>query len=107
MTMEDLQVEGKAEQLGRVMTAVAFDTAKAKGFRLPTDDERSIALQLGEEVKRTFSQIPFGVPVEQIVEDAKRNTWCVQYGIDRFNKLFTDRQLIGMGTLVNKVREVH
>ena len=56
MTMEDLQVEGKADRLSRVMTAGACDTTEGKGFRLPTDEERSISNNLGDEVQQTFSQ---------------------------------------------------
>ena len=46
------------------------------------------------------------MPTEPITEDAKKNTWCVQYGVDHFDKLFTSRQLLTLGTLVRPVRKV-
>jgi len=106
MTMEDMQVEGRCGRLGKVMTAVAVDTANGKDFRLPTEYERNVANDLAESIQQVFSEVPFGPPDEQLVEDAKRNTWCVQYGVDRFSKLFTERQLVGMGALVRNVRKV-
>ncbi len=84
MTMEDIKLEGQAGRLSTLHTAVAVDGCNGKEFRLPTQAERDVstrAEKLGEEV---FQSIPFGVPTERIREDAKRNTWCVQYGIDQF-----------------------
>ena len=56
------------------------------------------------DVESVFQAVPFGVPVEHLVEDAKRNTWCVQYGIDQFSKLFTERQLISLAALTKGIR---
>jgi len=106
MMMEDLQVEGRAGRLNRTITAVAVDSGRGKVFRLPTEYEREIAEQATASVQEVFKDVPYGVPSESIVEDAKRNTWCVQYGIDHFDKLFTPRQLVGMGTLVGHIRMV-
>jgi adenine-specific DNA methylase len=106
MTMEDMQVEGQAGRLGQIMTAVAVDTSEGKSLRLPTEEERQIALVAPDVLETIFSHIPHGIPSEYLVEDAKRNTWCVQYGVNRFNKLFTDRQLAGMGTLIKHIRSI-
>ncbi|MGQ9712950.1 MAG: hypothetical protein ACUVRC_09905, partial [Desulfotomaculales bacterium] len=57
-----------------------------------------------KELDRVFAAIPFGLPEEPIMEDAKRNTWCVQYGLDKFYKLFTPRQLLALGTFVKYTR---
>ena len=104
MTLEDLQVEGKAGRLGRLLTSVATSGPKLKEFRPPSDLERAVCNPTWSDVEAAFQAVPFGVPLEHLVEDAKRNTWCVQYGIDQFSKLFTERQLIALAALTNGIR---
>jgi adenine-specific DNA methylase len=106
MTLEDIQLEGQAGRMGRTMTAVAVAGQRLKEFRLPTALERQTGIGTDGEVAAAFERIPFGLPTERIVEDAKRNTWCVQYGIDSFAKLFTERQLIALASLVKHTREM-
>ena len=106
MGMDDIRYEGRAGRLGAVMTAVVVDGLKGKEYRLPTEEELRAAEVSKEELDELYEQIPFGLPTENIVEDAKRNTWCVQYGLDRWTKLFTDRQLLCLGSFVGIVREL-
>ncbi len=106
MTMEDIRLEGKAGRLSAVMTAVVVDGEKSKEYRLPTAEEIQMAAKAEKELERVFAEIPFGLPEEQIIEDAKHNTWCVQYGVDQFYKLFTPRQLIALGTFIKKTRAI-
>lgn len=106
MTMADIRVEGKAGRLGMVATAVVTESPKDKEYRLPTEHEIDCAGRAEANLERVFSDIPFGLPTETITEDAKRNTWCVQYGVDQFHKLFSARQLLMLGTLVKKIRKV-
>jgi adenine-specific DNA methylase len=40
------------------------------------------------------------------VEDAKQNTWCVQYGQDAFFKLFNSRQLVSTGKFLEASRSI-
>ena len=102
MTMEDIRFEGRAGRLAAVMTTVVVDGPKGKGkeYRLPMDSELRAAEVSKEELDELYEQIPFGLPTENIVEDAKRNTWCVQYGLDQWSKLFTERQLMALGTFI-------
>lgn len=117
MTMEDIRLEGKAGRLGTVNTAIVVDGQKDKEYRLPTpheielcgSDARSLHKEstgdaLSTPAVEVFAQLPFGIPEEGIMEDAKRNTWCVQYGLDRFAKLFTPRQLLALGTFLKCIR---
>ena len=99
-TMDDIQAEGKAGRLDRVLTAVAMDGRLGKEFRLPTRLELTMARPAAQVVDAAFADVPFGPPDDLIVEDAKKNTWCVQYGIDRFSRLFTERQLLALATFV-------
>ncbi len=97
MTMEDIKLEGRAGRLGSMMTTVVVDGQKGKEYRLPTSYEVQASVDVEKDLMVLFAQIPFGLPDEEIVEDAKRNTWCVQYGLNRFYKLFTSRQLFTLG----------
>lgn len=106
MTMEDIRLEGKAGRLGMVATAVVTESQTSKAYRLPTAHEIDCASRAEAELERVFADIPFGLPTEPITEDAKKNTWCVQYGVNRFDKLFTSRQLLALGELVRQVRAV-
>ena len=104
MTMEDIRFEGKAGRLGMVATAVVAESQTSKAYRLPTLHEIECASRAEAELERVYADIPFGLPTEFLTEDAKRNTWCVQYGADQFAKLFTSRQLLALGTLVRQIR---
>ncbi len=44
--------------------------------------------------------------MESIIEDAKGNTWCVDYGIDKFCKLFNSRQISALFTLAKHTRSI-
>jgi putative DNA methylase len=100
MTMEDIRLEGRAGRLGAVMTAVVADGQNGKEYRLPTAYEVHMAEVAKKAVPGVFAKIPFGLPEEPIIENAKRDTWCVPYGYDQWKKLFTPRQLLALGTFV-------
>ena len=103
-TMADIRAEGRAGRLGARMTAVVVDGQQGKEYRLPTEAETAAARVGREALDALYADIPFGCPKEAIAEDAKRNTWCVQYGLDSFDKLFTDRQLLALGTFARELR---
>jgi adenine-specific DNA methylase len=107
MTQEDIKLEGQAERLGVVLTSVVVNGSTGKQYRLPVADEIRLELISKDQLGAVFAEVPLGLPAETIIEDAKRNTWCVQYGIDRFYKLFTSRQLLTLGTFVNKTQSAH
>jgi adenine-specific DNA methylase len=104
MTMEDMQLEGKSDRIGSVMTSVVVEGPHGREYRLPAEEELQTVNEAKDHVDCIFSEIPFGLPKEAITEDTKRNTWCVQYGVDQFYKLFTLRQLLALGTFVKYTR---
>ena len=104
MTMEEIRAEGLAGRLGTVMTAVVVDSEGGKDYRSPVAEEVELAATAGQRLPLIFNDVPFGVPEERLVEDAKRNTWCVQYGLDEFGKLFIPRQLAAIGTFIRHTR---
>lgn len=105
-TLEDIQVEGQSGRMSRTLTAVAVAGQGQKEFRLPTDLERETSCPSEDVIREIFADVPFGLPEEKLVEDAKRNTWCVQYGLDSFSKLFTERQLVALAVLIKNSRAV-
>jgi adenine-specific DNA methylase len=104
MTMEDIRLEGKAERLGAMMTAVVVDGPDGKEYRLPTDDEIRLAAEAENEIERVFAEIPFGIPDEPLPSKEALGFRVPLYGFDRWSKLFTPRQLLALGTFVKHTR---
>ena len=111
MTMEDIRLEGRAGRLGAVMTAVVVDGPKGKGkeYRLPTEHERAVAQVTEEQLQVLYADIPFGLPEEPTPKagtGAARAFSVDGYGFDTWRKLFTNRQLMALGTLMLTVRKL-
>ncbi|MFH1490463.1 MAG: DUF1156 domain-containing protein, partial [Pseudomonadota bacterium] len=110
LTMDDLRLQGQQGLLGVQMTAVVVEASMPNGkrtfkrYRLPAEEEIRAAEVEIEDLEEVFEDVPFGLPDEPIVEDAKRNTWCVNYGADVWNKLFTSRQLLSNAMFIKHSR---
>ena len=104
MTMEDLRLEGRAGRLGATMTAVVVDGPKGKEYRLSEEEELVAAEVSAEEVDVLYGNIPFGLPTEPLPGKEALGFRVPLYGLDQWAKLFTDRQLVALGTFV---RELH
>ena len=107
-TMEDIRLEGRAGRLGAVMTAVVVDGPKGKGkeYRLPTDHERAVAEVTEEQLQGLYADIPFGLPEEPLASAEALGFRVPLYGFDTWRKLFTNRQLMALGTLMLTVRKL-
>ena len=106
-TMADLRNEGRAGRLAERMTAVVVDGQQGKEYRLPTDVELAAASVDEEELQALFAEIPFGLPEEPTPKGgsgAARAFSVDGYGFHTWRKLFTDRQLLALGTLVRTIR---
>jgi len=106
MTKKDLQVEGRADNIGLNMTAVIVEGRVTKEYRLPTAFEHQIASEASEGLSCVFEDLPGGIPDEPLQPNAKGDTWCIGYGKDIFRKLFTERQLLCLGTFARTIRAV-
>lgn len=110
MEQEDIRYEGKNGRLREAIIAVVVDGPNGKEYRHPTALEREVATVSDELVDDVFSKVPFGVPDEPIPAGSSRRGGgsaftVVQFGIDRWQMLFTNRQLVGHGALCASLRE--
>lgn len=106
MTMAELATEGKAERMSTVMTAVVTEGRDGKEFRLPTNLEVRRAAEAAGALDAVFKDIPHGLPSERLPTAEALGFRVQRYGIDRWDKLFTARQLLALGTLVKHTRSV-
>src|SRR5271166_678948 len=72
MTSEDVRLQGQADRLEAVMTAVVIEGPKGKGFRLPTAGESGTAVDASEVLDRMAPRIPYGWLSEPVPQGASR-----------------------------------
>jgi len=107
-TPKDIRAEAVRTGLGQVMTAVVIEGNKAKEYRNPAIDDTEIFQDIEDYVTALYAEIPFGIPQEPISKGGSRrgggSPFTVHiYGIDQWYKLFTNRQLAVIGTLIKLV----
>ncbi|MGE0600561.1 MAG: DUF1156 domain-containing protein [Dehalococcoidia bacterium] len=107
MTQEDIRLEGEHGRLGLVLTAIVTAGVRSKDYRLPRPEDRSAAETAGEGLDSVFDTIPFGRPTEPVPRGGSRvgggSSFTVHlYGLDRWDKLFTSRQLLAIGTFARE-----
>ena len=105
-TMADVRFEGRAGRLGATMTAVVVDGPRGKEYRLPTDHERAVAEVSEEQLRALYADIPFGLPEEPLPSKEALGFRVPLYGFDTWRKLFTNRQLVSLGTFSAILREM-
>ena len=108
-TTKDIRAEGLAGRLGARMTAVVVEGQEGKEYRLPTDVEVDAACMEREELEALYADIPFGLPEESIVAErpspnSRGASGLTRYGFDAWCSLFTDRQLLALGTFIRAIR---
>ncbi|MEV4746324.1 DUF1156 domain-containing protein [Streptosporangium sp. NPDC049248] len=94
---DHIQAEGKAGRMGVQLMAIAVEGPRMRYYLAPSEEHDQAAT-----VPR-----PDDVPDADLANDP-RNIWCVNYGFDTFDKLFTNRQLVALTTfsdLVSEARE--
>lgn len=106
MEIEDIRREGVAGRLGLSLNAVVVDGPEGKECRLPQPHELSVSRPTEEDVQATFTALPFGVPDEPLPGKEALGIRVPLYGFDHWRKLFTNRQLLALGTFVGCSRNV-
>jgi putative DNA methylase len=105
METEDIRYEGKNGRIGEVMTAVVVEGPNGKEYRLPTEHERRMAEVTKEKVQKVFANVPFGVPEEPLPPKEALGFRVPLYGFDQWRKLFTNRQLVALGCIIEATRK--
>ena len=108
-TTKDIRAEGLAGRLGERMTAVVVEGQTGKEYRLPTVAELDAARVERAEIEALYADVPFGLPDESIVAErpspnSRGASGLPRYGFDTWRTLFTDRQLLTLGTFVRAIR---
>ena len=108
MSMDDIRYEGRAGRLGAVMTAVVVGGVKGKEYRLPTAEELRVTAVSQEELDKLYTGIPFGLPEEPISAErpspnSRGASGLPRYGFDSWRKIFTNRQLLALGTFIREI----
>ncbi len=109
MTMQDLRLDGRAGRLGAVMTAVVVDGPRGKEYRRPTEHELQAARVEQADLDTLYADVPFGLPDEPTPKagvGASRAFSVDGYGFDAWRTLFTNRQLLALGTFVQETRRL-
>ena len=103
-TMQDLRLDGRAGRLDEVMTAVVVDGPRGKEYRLPTELELQAVRVEETELDALYAEIPFGLPDEPTPSAENLGMRVPRYGLDKWRTLFTNRQLLALGTFLQEVR---
>ena len=94
MSGEHIKAEGMAGRMGPRLMAVVAEGKRGRLYLEPTEDM--------EEIARTAE--PGWRPVASI-SGSNQYLGIRPYGMDRFDQLFTDRQLVALGTFSDLVAE--
>jgi putative DNA methylase len=92
-----IKAEAMAGRMGAQLMAIVAEGRGGRIYLPPTQGHEATAA----------SARPGWAPTQPLADDP-RNIWCVLYGLDTFDKLFTPRQLVALTTfsdLVGEARE--
>jgi putative DNA methylase len=106
LTMEYLRSESVAGRTSTVMTVVVLEGENGKEYRVPIEEEISMATEAEKRLASAYAEIPFGLPVEPLAGKEALGFRVPLYGFDKWYKLFTPRQLLAIGTFIKYTREV-
>ena len=99
MNKEDIRLHGCSGNLGAIMTAVVVDTLGGKEYRLPTMHEIEMITEADNTYANILAQITDLSIDESLLPASTRSISCHLYGINKFSDLFTNRQLLSLGTI--------
>ena len=94
-TPEYIKAEANAVRMGAALMGVVAEGTNGRMY-LPADEVQT---------KVAVVDKPEQVPHQPLANDP-RNIWCTIYGLDTFDKLFTNRQLLALMTFSELVAEV-
>ena len=94
ITPDYVKAKGKAGEMGHTLIAIVAEGKRARVYIAPTEDHEAAT----RTAKPSFRpELPISGSTQYI--------GVRPYGIDRFDQLFTDRQLVALNTFSNLVHE--
>ena len=91
-----IKAEGKAGRMGARMMAIVAEGERGRVYLSPTSEHESVARKPNPEWKP-----------EVLISGSTQYIGVKPYGMERFDQLFTDRQLLVLTTFSDLVGEVH
>ena len=89
-----IKAEGTAGRMGARLMAIVADGTRGRVYLTPTSEHEAAALQAKPDWRP-----------EVTISGSTQYLGCKPYGMDRFDQLFTDRQLIALSTFSGLVVE--
>ena len=105
MTMEDVRVIGNSVGLGAIPTAVVVSGLTGQEFRCPGTVEEEVASVADSAIDECYSRVPHGMPNDSLPSKEALGIRVPLYGFKVWSDLYTQRQLLTMGTLASIVHE--
>jgi putative DNA methylase len=90
-----IKAEGKAKRMSARLMAIVAEGERGRIYIAPTPEHEKIIQRAKPEWKP-----------EQPLPDDPRNFWTVQYGLETFGDLFTERQLVALTTFSDLAQHV-
>lgn len=103
------KIEGQAKRIGQQMMAIVGIRQGKKGKTYLAADNYSEVIPdekiIKERIDITCSETGLTIPSEPIITDAKNSCWTYLYGLDKFNELFSPRQLLCLLTFASSIND--
>ena len=93
-TPDYIKEEAMQGRMGAQLMAVVAEGERGRLYISPDEEHKRIAIV----------EKPEKYPTQELANDP-RNLWCPAYGLDTFDKLFTNRQLVALTTFSELVAE--
>lgn len=109
MSLEDYQYQARSSGLPEVLLAVVVEDVGGKSYRLPTEAESALFATLSAALRKVADEVPGGLPFEPISSErpspkARGMSGLTRFGIDVHAKLYNERQMISLMTLLKLSR---
>ncbi|WP_226632676.1 DUF1156 domain-containing protein [Novosphingobium profundi] len=95
ITPDYVKSKGRSGEMGQTMLAIVAEGNRSRVYMAPVEGQSDLAM----------SAMPEWSPETPLPNDP-RNFWTVDYGLDTFGKLFTNRQLVALNTFSDLIQEV-
>lgn len=92
-----IKAEAVARRMGAKLMAIVAEASKGRVYLTPS--------ALHEEIAGAADAGDSAAMIHVPLANDPRNLWCLQYGLDHFDALFTPRQLVTLTTLSDLVGE--